>query len=77
MSKLRKLTNNLLNFNARRVLGNTRYLQMLAIFFYKLPAIVRTGDFRPLDQAMASHSHTFNFRGKTLRFDCAYCDQPF
>lgn len=74
MSKLRKLTNNILSPDAWRVLGNTRYLQLLAIFLRKLPSIMRTGDLRPLDQAMANRGNTFRFRSKTLHFDCIYCD---
>lgn len=75
MSKIRKLANNILNPNAWRVLGNTGYLQLLITFLRKIPSIVQAGDLRPLDQAMAGGNDTFHFRGKALRFDCAYCDK--
>lgn len=74
MSKLRKLTNNILNPNAWRVLGSPGYLRLLVTFPHKLPAIMQAGDLRPLDRAMADSGDLFRFRGKTLRFDCAYCD---
>lgn len=73
MSKLRKLTNNILNLNAWRVLGCAGYGQLIFTFLRKSPSIVQAGDLRPLDQAMAGRD-TFHFRGKALRFDCAYCD---
>lgn len=39
------------------------------------PCVVRIGDLRLLDRAMAGSVDTFRFWNKTLRFDCAYCDE--
>lgn len=75
MSKFRKLSNNILNPNALKVLGVCGYLRLLATFLRRLPDVVRIGDLRPLDRAMARSVDTFRFRNKTLRFDCAYCDE--
>ncbi len=74
MAKFRKLLNNILNPNALRVLGLRRYLRMVGTFLWKLPAIARAGDLRPLDRAMSDLGDQFRFRGRTLRFDCAYSD---
>ncbi len=74
MAKVRKFFNNILNPNALRVLGLRRYVRMVMTFLVKLPAIARSGDLRPLDRAMAELVTEFRFRGRTLRFDCAYSD---
>lgn len=74
MLKFRKLINNILSLNALRVLGARRYVQMVWTFLWQLPAIVRSGDLRPLDRAMTECVGVFHFRGRRLRFDCAYCD---
>lgn len=74
MAKFRKLFNNILNPNALRVLGLRRYLRMVGAFLKTLPAIARAGDLRPLDRAMSDLGDKFHFRGRSLRFDCAFSD---
>jgi hypothetical protein len=73
-SKLRKLANNILNPRAPTVLGWRTYSRLLANFVRALPAIVRAGDLRPLDQSMGSKAEAFRFGGRELRFDCAFAD---
>lgn len=74
MSRFRKLTNNLLNSNAIRVLGKKQYLRMLLGFAWNLPGIARSRDLRPLDRYMGRFATSFRFRDKKLEFDLGYSD---
>jgi hypothetical protein len=74
LTKLRKLTNNILTRRAPSVLGWPGYLRLCSTLARELPAIARMKDLRPLDRAMGSATDTFRYRGRTLRFDCAFAD---
>lgn len=75
MKAARKLLNNILTPQAVSVLGASRYLRYLTTFAVYLPKIVRSGDLRPLDQAMGLQTRRFRYRGKEFTFDCRFCDE--
>ena len=75
MRALVKVRNNILSLGALRVLGLWRWLRYLGVFVGKLPAIVRSRDLRPLDQALGPTARLFRVRGSRFLFDCAHCDE--
>jgi hypothetical protein len=69
-----KLRNNLFSRSALTVLGPARYAEYLARFLLAFPAIVRSGDLKPLDRRMSKANGAFRYRGRPVSIDCAYCD---
>jgi hypothetical protein len=72
---LQKLYNNILSRRAISVLGARQYVRLLATFGAKLPAIIKSRDLRPLDEAMSMYVDEVNYRGKTFKLDLRYCDE--
>lgn len=74
MKKLRKLTNNILNLRAARVLGLRAYARLLLECVRQAAAIARAGDLRPLDRSMGGATEIYHFGGRRFHFDCAFAD---
>lgn len=74
-SRLRKLFNNVLSLNALRVLGPAQFVAYLGTFIVKLSKILAARDLTPLDEAMSGRTRRFNYRGQSVVFDVAFCDQ--
>src|SRR5579875_3024493 len=74
MLLVRKLVANL-GLRALLVLGPLAYLHYLLVFFQKLSAIRRAGDFKPLDQAMGARPLTVRVNGVQFTVDCPHADQ--
>jgi hypothetical protein len=70
----RKLASNL-GWRALLVLGPSVYLRYLFAFFRNLPAILRAGDFKPLDRAMGARPIKARMNGREFVIDCPYTDQ--
>ena len=75
MKKLRKLRNNLVSMQAMSVLGLRNYARLLKEAVANVPQIVKSGDLRPLDKKMGAYIGDFNYRGRSFKFDCGYCDR--
>lgn len=56
------------------MLGISTYLQYLFRLFVCIPGIVRSGDFRSLDQSMGAIAKVFRYRNNKFYFDCEFCD---
>ena len=70
-----KLYRNVLSPRACSVLGAERYARLLGAFAVRLPAILRSRDLRPLDEAMSGADGEFRYRGVRFRLDMPFCDR--
>jgi Methyltransferase FkbM domain len=75
MKKFKKIRNNLLSGRAVSVLGPRLYSSYLVNLFANIPRILKSGDLRPLDEAMGATAKQFHYRGSTFIFDCQFCDE--
>lgn len=75
VERLKKLYNNIFSPRAISVLGFWAYVLYLRTFVSCVPKIVRSGDLRPLDEAMGFRTKLFKYRGRQVLFDCKFCDE--
>lgn len=74
-SAFRKIQNNLLTSQAVSVLGPKLYAEYLGGFLTHLPEIARSRDLHALDERMGRAADRFRYRGRSIVFDCGFCDE--